>query len=245
MSHWHLTIGETAFLAPVGVIIGALVSYVAVKRTASVSLEAQRLAIAAEREQADVQRRTDVAREERDHRRVAYAELGGHLQGIFDVLNYIVGPVLETSTRPETDWLTSVSENGWSGFYIQVLDTMPDCRRLAAVYGSPNVRAAVGALGALIRGLAPPAPFKDSPGHWMYAMTVRDGGIATGLVRLSDPNELRDAMLGNIQIIQAITGYGLASIRYELVPSTTAPTRPPGLVDDPDLGAYVVAKPAP
>jgi hypothetical protein len=37
-------------------------------------------------------------------------------------------------------------------------------------------------------------------------------------VQTPDANDLRDTMLGDIQIVQAITGYGLASIRHELVP---------------------------
>jgi hypothetical protein len=134
--------------------------------------------------------------------------------------------------------------NGWSGFYVQVLDAVPDCRRLAAVYGSAEVRAAVGALGAIVRALAPPAPFKDGAGYWMHALTQRDGGIATDLVTLRDGNELRNAMLCNIQIAQAITAFGLGRIRYELLPSnTTPPTRPDGVAVDPDHEAYVVARP--
>jgi hypothetical protein len=245
MSHWHLTLGEPAFLAPAGVVLGAVVSYLAMSRTTAATLRVQRLAIEEDRDRAAEQRRAELGREERDHRRAAYAELGGHLQGVFDALNYIVGPVLQTSTASESDWSGSASTNGWSGFYAQVLDAVPDCRRLAAVYGSAEVRAAVGALGAIARALAPPASFKDSPRHWMHAMTQHDGGIATELITLQDGNELRSAMVGNIQIAQAITGYGLAQIRHELLPSSiTTPPRLAGVAADPNLGAYVVARPA-
>jgi hypothetical protein len=71
---------------------------------------------------------------------------------VYDALNYVVGPVLQTSASPEPEWVSSASGNGWSGFYMQILNLVPDCRRVAAVYGSAEVRAAVSALGALTSG---------------------------------------------------------------------------------------------
>lgn len=79
--------------------------------TAVIGLARQRLATEAEREEASAQRRANLAYEERDRRRAAYGELGDHLQEIFDVLNYIVGPVLQTSTRPNAGWVI-VAEAG-------------------------------------------------------------------------------------------------------------------------------------
>lgn len=243
MSHWHLTIGETAFFTPFGVVLGAVVSYVAVRRSTAATLEIQKAAIAETHVQAAEQRQADLDREERDHRRAAYTELGGHLQSVSDALNYVVGPVLLTSSAPQPDWVTTSEANGWGGFYAQIMDTVPSCRRLASVYGSPEVRGATGALSALVRVLAPPSAFADSSGHWMHELDQRDGGIASCLKTLQDGNELRATMLDNIRIVQEIVRYGLAQIRYELLPSSiNPPVRPEGVASDPDVAAYAVVR---
>src|SRR4051812_22988829 len=84
----HLTIGETAFLAPAGVILGAVVSYFAVRKSAGDNLTAQKetinanreiagLTLQANRELAEQARERDEARERRQHQRDAYVSLMG------------------------------------------------------------------------------------------------------------------------------------------------------------------------
>jgi hypothetical protein len=216
-------------------VLGAAVSYVAARRGASDSLEAQQMAILAAREQEEARHRAELAREERDHRRAAYAELGGLLQGVDDYLNYLVGPVVEMSSQPAAKWGGAVSSGAWGAFYAQILDAMPDCRRAAAVYGSPELRAAVGAIGMLVRALAPPAPFADGSGFYMHVLTIDHGGISTALDQVADGDGLRQGVLGNIQTVQPIVRFALPQIRYEQLPgSGSKPTVPVGVAVDLD-----------
>lgn len=45
MSHWHLTIAETALCVPAGVVLGAVVSYFAVRNSTQATLAVQRAAL--------------------------------------------------------------------------------------------------------------------------------------------------------------------------------------------------------
>jgi hypothetical protein len=230
MTHWHLTTGETAFFAPFGVILGAAVAYVAARKSARDGLAAQRLSIDAARELAEVNQKAGRDREQRDHRRTAYAELGGQLQVIDDNLNYLVGPMLQTSTASESEWDHADSTQIWSAFYAQILDAMPDCRKWASVYGSPEIRAAVQAISMFVRVLAPPAPFAKSPGHWMHALRLGDGGVQARLVTVGDGGAVRDNMHNNITIVQDLVRYALAQARHELLPEhEPKPQAPAGL----------------
>lgn len=231
MSHWHLTTGEAAFLAPLGVILGAGVAYVAARKSARDSLAAQRLSIDAARDLAEANQKAERDREQRDHRRAAYADLGGQLQAIDDNLNYLVGPMLQTSAAPESEWDHADSTQIWSAFYAQILDAMPDCRKAASVYGSAEVRAAVQAIGMFVRVLAPPAPFANGPGHWMHALRRQDGGVQTRLDTVTDGGVVRDNMHNNITTVQDLVRYALAQVRHELLLEHEPKPQPPaGLV---------------
>jgi hypothetical protein len=77
---WHLTIGETAFFAPAGVILGAFVSYRAVRRSAADNLKAQEQTIEANREIA--QQSFEHARKLADDARAADAVRGRRAQQV-------------------------------------------------------------------------------------------------------------------------------------------------------------------
>lgn len=80
----------------------------------------------------------------------------------------------------------------------------------------------------------------------MHALSCRDNGIATELTTLNSNRHMRDTMLGNVRIFESIVRFGLAQIRYETLPSSAAaPIWPEGVTDDPDAGAYAVARPTP
>jgi len=156
----------------------------------------------------------------------------------------MVGPVLGASLEEEDPGGEGAGAP-WGAFYAQILDALPDCRRLSSVYGSPDVRAAVNALGALARALAPPGSFVDSREHWMHQVAQRDNGISVQLTTLTGDHHMHDTMLTNIQIFESIARFCLARIRYETLPSITeAPTRPPGVAEDPDVAAYVHVRPS-
>ncbi len=227
MSHWHLTIAETAFLTPFGVILGAAVAYVASRRSAKDNLKAQEQLIEANRQLAEQVRIADLQREARDRRRESYLNLGGQLQAINDVLNWVVGPILQTSGLDESHWDAAEPITTWGALYAQVLDAMPDCRRAAAVDGTAEVRACVGALGSLVRTLEPPQRFSDGSGYWVHQLTKRDGGIQASLETIGPDTPLYRIAFTNIELLHEIVNFGLARIRHEQHPGEEPRPEPP------------------
>jgi hypothetical protein len=235
VSHWHFTTAELALLGPAGLIVGTGLTVWATRKTAADSLKAQEQATQAQREEAEADRHADREREQRDHRRAAYAELGGGLQAIDELLNLLVGPVLLTSGLPETDWTASGSVELWAEHYAQVLRSLPECRRAAMVYGTPEIRGVVRAIGTLSRALGPPEQFSDSAGHWIHVLSREGDGIRPGLETVSGGGtQLQGTVLANIQIVQSFIQYALAQIRHEQQPQDAPrPERPAGLVVNP------------
>lgn len=90
---WHLTVGETAFLAPGGVILGAIVSYFAVRKSAIDNLRAQEKTIVANREIAEASQQFETARELSRHAEAASKEAREHRRSAYAEVMQILGPL--------------------------------------------------------------------------------------------------------------------------------------------------------
>ncbi len=101
----HLTIAETALLGPIGVVVGALVSYFAVRNAAAASFRAQEKTIEANREINEQNRQADMAselrereaavdRERRQYQRQTYQDVVSELTAMIDALQSLRNPSL-------------------------------------------------------------------------------------------------------------------------------------------------------
>lgn len=234
MSHWHLTLGELAVLGPaVSALAGGLIAFVAASRTSKANQKGQQATLRAAAEQAQLDRQADIDRERRDRIRSAYEELGGLLAQVAEETDLIREAVIITSTLPSDEWDSAESTAHWTAAFRRIRAAIAACRRPAAVWGSGEIRAAVGAISQLIRmGLGPPRRYSNAnqSGHWIHTHYREHGGIHPNLEQVSTGGGLSRHVLPSIELVNEFVAYALAEIRHEQQPHhEPRPTPPPEL----------------
>jgi hypothetical protein len=230
----HLTIGETAFLAPAGVILGAVVSYFAVRKTAKDNVAGQKLTIEANRLMAQAEREEAIARERREHKREAYVRLIGLLGQLNKARRTLLVELEEVMYRAHRN----IADFGLTESYKEVAEAYTgfwdEAIQIARAYGSREVADSVRYLGDHRPSIA--AYHLKGRGAHIHASNVlyRDATGKTFKKRITvskydDNTEAISAFYEECEesarILGEATDYCLGQMRYELQIDENAPTR--------------------
>jgi hypothetical protein len=231
----HLTIAETAFLAPAGVILGAMVSYFAVRNSAAANLEAQKETIRANREINEQNRKADEARElrERDaamgrerrqYQRQTYERVVSDLTVITDTLQALRHPSL-----PPVPSQADFEEK--AGSWAQVVDALIEHTRktfrAASLDASVRVRNNLEVLNHLIPYVSMPSPSAN-----MRWLEHSEGKLWLRSDPLDTDEETRRRYSSTVTILWVITRWTVSHIRYELRIDEAEPPALPYDVDN-------------
>lgn len=218
---WHLTVGESAFLAPAGVVLGAVVSYFAVRRSARDNLAAQGLAIAANAEQERLRREADIERERRDHLRDGYRRAASALEEIDIATEHLLRSVrrLPPFDDQEAQVRQRLAEASFSRFWKIFHDRASVCRSELIVASSDGVRALRHYLTTATKVFQEYSPSVDFDGAtpWLSRFRFDDASLSHALVDGPfDADSVLAAYLEDLGTLALICEWGIARIRYEL-----------------------------
>ncbi len=231
----HLTIGETAFLAPAGVILGALVSYFALRNSANANLKAQKKTIKANREINEQNRQADEAREfrerqaaigheRRQYQRRTYEGVVSDLTAIIDTLQALRHPSLPP-VPSEEDFEEKAGP--WTQIVGALIEHTRKTFRGASLDASVRVRNNLEVLNHLVPYASMPSESANM--RWLEHI---DGKLWLHSDPLDTDEETRRRYSSTVTILWVIARWTVSHIRYELRIDETEPPPLPYDVDN-------------
>lgn len=244
---WHLTVGETAFFAPAGVILGAVVSYFAVRKSARDNLVAQQKTIEANREIAalttqtnlriaEEERKRDEDRERRAHQKEPYEAVALALESFASDLQEQLWFFRLARDRKWDDFESEGRQkqltSDWHEFWNKFRQTHETVRTKLLTTASDelnHLRYYFRTAETVFQDYGPSGDLKQNPKKWLSEFFVdRSDNVLGKTYRYGEfsPVDTLNSYIDSFDMMHDLVFWGMERIRYELGVSTDEPTRP-------------------